>query len=425
MKPQKIWRCRLLAGVGALGLVACANPSTEAGSTGGAIAPAASTTDAVSDEPSPSQPSAALPPRDGALCNLVQNGSGPVGQVNVVAEEVVSGLDVPWGIVFISPDDMLVTERGGQIRRVQNGQLLPQPVATLAVTASGEGGLLDIEAHPDFAENRLFYLYYTADEAGVPVNRVERWWLSEDGSSAAPDQMILDNIPVARFHNGGRLRFGPDGMLYIGTGDARSPDLSQDVNSLAGKILRLTPDGDIPDDNPFPGLSTYILGIRNTQGFDWANESVMWVTDHGPSGELGRSGHDKVSVATTGDNLGWPTLHACESAAGLVSPALTWRQAVPPGGAAVYTGDAIPEWRGSLLVGGLRAEHLHRVVFDPEAPYQLQQHEVYFSSESGNSLGRIREVTMGPDHELYVTTSNCDGRGNCPTGGDRIYRITR
>ncbi|HEY9882927.1 MAG TPA: PQQ-dependent sugar dehydrogenase, partial [Thermosynechococcaceae cyanobacterium] len=268
--------------------------------------------------------------------------------------------------------------------------------------------------------NRFFYVYFTADKNSSPVNRVERWRLSTDGLSATRDRTIVDNIPVAQFHNGGRIRFGPDGMLYIGTGDARKPDLSQDVKSLAGKILRVTPEGQVPADNPFPGNPVYITGIRNTQGFDWVNASTLWVSDHGPSGELGRSGHDKVSVAQAGDNLGWPTTYRCESQQGLVTPAIVWRQALPPGGAAIYTGNAIPEWKGSLIVAGLRSEHLQRVVIDPQSN-QVQQHEVYLQGQQG----RLRDAVMGPDGELYVTTSNCDGRGSCPAAQDKILRITR
>jgi aldose sugar dehydrogenase len=355
-----------------------------------------------------------------ASCTLVENGFGPQGQVKVQVEEVVTGLDVPWGIAFLPNNDMLVSERSGRVRLVQNSQLRPQPVATINVSDRGEGGLLGIATHPDFASNRFFYVYFTADEQGTPVNRVERWQLSSDGTKATRDRTIINNIPVAQFHNGGRIRFGPDGMLYIGTGDARDPDLSQDVKSLAGKILRLTPDGQVPADNPFSGNPVYILGIRNTQGFDWVNASTLWVSDHGPSGELGRSGHDKVSVARAGDNLGWPTTYRCESRQGLVTPAIVWQQALPPGGTAIYTGNAIPEWKGSLIVAALRAEQLQRVVIDPQSG-QVQRHEVYLQGQQG----RLREAIMGPDGELYVTTSNCDGRGSCPPEQDKILRITR
>ncbi|MDB9400829.1 PQQ-dependent sugar dehydrogenase [Microcystis aeruginosa CS-567/02-A1] len=141
------------------------------------------------------------------------------------------------------------------------------------------------------------------------------------------------------------------GECQIGTGDAREPQISQDVDSLAGKILRLTPEGKVPADNPFPNNPVFITGIRNTQGFDWYNPSTLFVTDHGPSGELGRRGEDKVSVLQAGDNMGWPAVENCEAEAEFVRPSLVWREAAPPGGAAIYTGDAIPEWKGNLIIG--------------------------------------------------------------------------
>jgi glucose/arabinose dehydrogenase len=400
---------------GVLGLTACTEQPREQATSGQDNAPSKQS-DAREQSPPPAQEVA-----QNATCNLVENGSGPKGQVDVRVEEVVSGLEVPWGIAFLPNGDMLVTERSGRVRLVQNGQLRPQPIATLKVSSSGEGGLLGIAAHPDFASNRLFYVYYTTQRNDSTVNRVERWRLSQDGFTAVYDRVIIDNIPVAVYHNGGRIRFGPDGMLYVGTGDARNPNSSQDVKSLAGKILRITPDGQVPPDNPFPGNPVYITGIRNTQGFDWIDASTLWVTDHGPSGELGRSGHDKASVAQAGDNLGWPTIYRCESRQGLVTPSIVWRQALPPGGATIYTGNAIPEWKGSLMIATLRSEHLQRVVFELQSPEQVQRHEVYLQSEQG----RLREAIMGLDGELYVTTSNCDGRGSCPPEQDKILRITR
>lgn len=366
-----------------------------------------------------SKPAAAQDPN----CILVASGVGPAGTVNVKAETVVAGLEVPWGIAFLPGGDMLVTERPARVRLVRGGQLMP-PVAQLSIKSGGEGGLLGIAAHPDFAGTRFFYLYMTDTTGGSAANRVERWKLAPDGLSAALDRVILAGIPAAQFHDGGRLRFGPDGMLYVGTGDARQPDLAQSMTSLAGKILRITPDGGIPADNPFPGSPIFVLGIRNTQGFDWRDGATLLVTDHGPSGDTGRSGHDEVNVARAGANLGWPGIYSCESRSGMVTPALTWEQAVPPGGAAIYTGDAIPEWKGSLLVGVLGAEHLHRVVFDA-ASARVTLHEAYFRGAPPQGFGRLREVIMGPDKQLYVTTSNCDGRGDCPADKDRILRITR
>ena len=354
-----------------------------------------------------------------AACVLSDDGFGPVGTVDVRAEEVVSGLRVPWGLAFLPNGDLLVTERAGRLRLVQGGALVEQPVATLETADSAEGGLLGLALHPDFADNRLFYLYVTAADG----NRVERWTLSDDGTSAERERIVFDGIAASKYHNGGRLRFGPDGMLYVGTGDARDPERSRDAATPNGALLRLTPDGDIPADNPTPGSPVFVSGIRNTQGWDWpdpSDASTLWITDHGPSGDTGRRGHDEVNVARAGDDLGWPTVYGCEEQAGLVTPVLTWENAAPPGGAAVYTGTAIPEWQGSLLVGTLGSRHLHRVQIENG---RVTAHEGYFSGDDG--FGRLREVMMGPDSALYVTTSNCDGRGSCPDTGDQILRITR
>lgn len=408
MQLRNILAKKLLFGMVLLGLSTCNLPTTESA-------------DNSNQETQAAAPISQQTATNNQACTLVDNGFGSPGKVNVRAEEVVTGLEVPWGIAFLPNRDMLVTERPGRVRLVRDGKLVSQPVATINVTDSGEDGLLGIATHPNFAENRFFYVYYTADRNGSQVNRVERWRLSENGLTASPDRVIVDDIPVAQFHNGGRIRFGPDGMLYIGTGDARNPQISQDVNSLAGKILRVTPDGQVPQDNPFEKNPVYITGIRNTQGFDWRDQSMLWVTDHGPSGDLGRRGHDKLSLARAGDNLGWPTIYRCESGEGLVTPSIVWREALPPGGAAIYTGNTIPEWRGSLIIATLRSEHLQRVVFNPQSPQQVERHEVYLQGK----YGRLREAIMGPDGELYVTTSNCDGRGNCPPQQDKIIRITR
>jgi glucose/arabinose dehydrogenase len=354
-------------------------------------------------------------------CTLVEDGWGPDGTVPFTVEVVAEGLQVPWGIAFLPGGDALVTERPGRVRLLRGGVLQAQPVATVPIASTSEGGLLGIAAHPDFATTRQFYLYVTTDAGGRDENRVERWTLSEDHASATFERVIFGGIPSATFHDGGRLRFGPDGMLYVGTGDARDPDLSQSPNSPAGKLLRLTPDGEVPADNPFPGSPTFLLGIRNTQGWDWKDRETLYLTDHGPSGDTLRRAHDEVNVARAGDNLGWPEIYSCESREGMVTASLTFEDAMPPGGAALYTGDAIPEWKGSLLIGTLGSSHLHRVVFDAEDPRRVAQHEVYLR----NTHGRLRDVLMGPDGHLYVTTSNCDGRGNCGARKDLILRLKR
>lgn len=360
------------------------------------------------------------PPRE---CVLEEDGLGPAGTVPVVAELVAENLEVPWGLAWLPNGDLLVTERAGRVRRISGGALLPDPIATLPVSAVNEGGLLGIALSPNFANNRRMFLYVTVEDGGGRTNQVERWVLTEDFSTATRDAILLAGIPGATFHDGGRLRFGPDGQLYVGTGDAGDPSLSQDVESLAGKVLRIDEDGAASPGNPF-GNRVWMLGLRNVQGFDWfrGEASRMAVTDHGPSGELGgRRFHDEVNVGGAGDNFGWPTLYRCDAAQGLLQPSLTFATAVPPGGAAFYTGTDIPEWTGSLLVGALGSTHLHRVQFEPGAPYNVASHEVYFDG----THGRLREVVMGPDGQLYVTTSNCDGRAVCPPTKDRILRIVR
>ena len=317
---------------------------------------------------------------------------------------------------------MLINERPGRVRLFKEGRVLPRPVATLSVTRSDEGGLLGIALHPDFASNRFFYLYVSSTQGGQLFNRVERWRLAVDSQSASFDRAIVDRIPATQFHDGGRIRFGPDGLLYVGTGDAGRPDNSQNIDSLAGKLLRVTPDGAAPPDNPFPGKPAFLYGVRNTQGFDWPSPKTLYLTDHGPSGELRRAGHDEVNVARAGDNLGWPVIYSCQTRDGMVTPSLTWTEAVPPGGAAIYTGSAIAEWKGSLMIGTLKSKHLHRVLFDPGTRH-VRLHEVYFRGEPPGGFGRLRETIMGPDGHLYVTTSNCDGRGNCPAEQDKILRI--
>jgi glucose/arabinose dehydrogenase len=357
-------------------------------------------------------------------CLLVADGYGPPGMTALKAETVVSGLEVPWGIAFLPGGDWLVTERPGRVRLLRDGAIAGT-VLTLPIASGAEGGLLGIALSPTFEQDGFFYLYATVVVDGARVNRVLRYRLDASHRVATLDRIILDRLPGAEFHDGGRLRFGPDGMLYVGTGDAREPSLAPSKTSLGGKILRLTPEGGVPSDNPFFPSPIFLLGVRNTQGFDWIDRSTMVVTDHGPSGELGRTGHDEVSLARAGDDLGWPKIFGCATASGKVTPALTWEEAVPPGGAAIYTGTAIPEWRGSLLIGTLRSKHLHRVEFDPENPRRVRRHEVYFQGDPPTGFGRLRETIMGPDGELYVTTSNCDGRGICPETKDRILRLTR
>lgn len=362
--------------------------------------------------------------RAGADCSLVGDDFGTDGKVPIRVETVVDGLEVPWSLAFLPSGDFLLTERPGRVRVVREGKLLEKPLLSVE-SASGEGGLLGVALDPRFFDNRRFYLYRTIDQGGHRVNRVERWNAAPDFSHATFEQIVLQDIPGAPFHDGGRLRFGRDGYLYIGTGDATQPKLAQDPQSFAGKILRITTFGEVPPDNPAPNNPAFIFGVRSVEAFDWFDARTLLVVDQGPSGELGRTGHDELSVARAGDNLGWPTIFGCQRKLPLVTPVLTWNDAVPPGGAALYTGTAIPEWKGDLIIGTLGSRHLHRVAFGNGNPEHIRLHEVYLRGDPPSGYGRLRDVVMGPDRQLYVTTSNCDGRGTCPARKDAVLRITR
>jgi glucose/arabinose dehydrogenase len=343
-------------------------------------------------------------------CELVAHGYGPRGKSDPRVVVVASGLEVPWGLAFLPDRSMLVTERPGRIVRIANGKR--SLIARVNVAHPSEGGLLGLALHPDFAKTRLFYIYYTVDTARGPRNRVERWRLAANNEAARADRVIVDGIPSAPYHDGGRIAFGPDHMLYIGTGDATEPKLARDPRSLAGKILRVDVDGRIPADNPTRASPIYISGVRNIEAFAWRNDGALAIAEHGPSGELGRTGHDRVFLLAhpAGANLGWPTIYGCETHAGYPTPALSWVEAVPPGGAA-FDGE-------DFYIGTLKSHHLHRVRFDGEG--HVAEHDVELADH-----GRLRTVVVGPDHALYVTTSNCDGRGTCPAQRDVILRVTR
>jgi glucose/arabinose dehydrogenase len=357
-------------------------------------------------------------------CTLVGSGWGPDGTTAIRVERVASGLEVPWGVAFLPGGDALLTERPGRVRLLhQGGALDPAPVATVAVSAAegAEGGLLGIAVDPQFSQNRRFYLYATVDKNGSPVNRVLRYALSADRRSAQLEKILVDDVPAGQLHDGGRLRFGPDGKLYVATGDGRVPDRSRDPASPNGKLLRIGTDGEIPSDNPAPGSPVFLRGLRNLEAFDWLDGRTLIVADHGPSGELGRTGGDELTVAVAGADLGWPTAWRCDALAGVTSPILAFVDAMPPGGGSVYRGDAVLAWKGSFLVGTLGSQHLHRVVLGPDG--RLVTHEVYLRGDPPAGLGRLRDVVEGPDGAVWVTTSNCDGRGTCPPEKDVVVRI--
>ncbi len=326
----------------------------------------------------------------------------PVDFQSYMMEEVATGLFVPWDVSFLPDGDMLVPERSGNLRRIgKNPAVFPIP----SVLDTGEGGLMGVVLHPQFAQNNLIYVYYTTSENGQK-NRVVRFRLV--GSQLTDQTIIIDNIPSAIYHDGGRMAFGPDGMLYITTGDANSSSLAQDLGSLAGKTLRLTPDGQIPADNPF-GTAVWSYGHRNSQGIAWDSFGRMWETEHGRSGAS--TGFDELNIIEKGKNYGWPVIQGSQTQAGMVTPVLN------SGATETWAPAGITFTQGSLFFSGLLGSKLYQVRFNADGSFR--DIRTHFAGQ----FGRLRAAVLGPDGSLYLSTSNRDGRGTVRSGDDKILRV--
>lgn len=335
-------------------------------------------------------------------------------------EEFVRGLEVPWSIVFTSPDRMLVTERAGRLRVIQNGRLLEPPLATFEVSSRSEDGLLGLTLHPQYDQNKWLYVAYSYQKGSEVMDRVVRFKDNED--SLSEETIILDNIPAANVHAGSRLHFGPDQKLYITAGDATERQLAQDQNSLAGKILRLNDDGSIPNDNPIAGSPVWSWGHRNPQGMAWHPVTgTMYETEHGPSGFDGPGGGDEVNVIGKGQNYGWPLVSHTNNRPGLVAPKIVFTPAVAPASGLFYSSTYLPQFENNFFFGALRGEALYRVIVSDNDSTEV----VSYEKIPEVTFGRIREVAQGPDGMLYFTTSNRDGRGRAREGDDKIYRLVR
>ena len=330
---------------------------------------------------------------------------------------LAQNLDTPWGMVFLPDGKILVTERKGTVRLIENGSLKDEPVALISNSQEiGEGGLLGIELHPGFAKassgepnfssNNYIYLYYTYQESsGSTLNRVVRMKYLD--GKLNNEEVIVDKIPGSANHNGGRIKFGPDKLLYIGTGDAQDPSRAQDINSLSGKILRVTDEGKPAPGNPYDNL-VYSLGHRNVQGLTWNQDGTLFTTEHGRSGAL--SGYDEINQVESGKNYGWPEIQGDQTKNNMTVPIKH------SGATTTWAPSGIAYLNGSLYFGGLRGESLYQAILSGNEVVEVKTH---FKAK----FGRIRDVVVGPDNMLYISTSNLDGRGSPAKSDDQILKI--
>jgi glucose/arabinose dehydrogenase len=324
---------------------------------------------------------------------------------------ITRGLERPWSLAFVANDTILVTERGGTLRVIRSGKLDPEPVAGVpAVRAEGLAGLMDIALHPEFATNGYVYLAYSkpisAEDTAVAIAR-GRW----DGSALRDTSDVF--VAGAETTGGARLAFGGDGMLYVSAGGGGDSH-PQDPSSHGGKVLRLTPNGRVPQDNPFVGREGYKPEI-----FTLGHRSTLGLARHPLTGqiwqlEMGPNGGDEINVLTPGGNYGWPLVsmgrsypgprHPHLQAEGYIDPVVFWVPSISTSGLAFYTGDALPKWKGDIFVGGMRygeipnTGRLERVLLN-ENMEELRRESLLVDLRQ-----RIRDVRQGPDGLLYLLT---------------------
>lgn len=318
----------------------------------------------------------------------------PSNQPSNNTEILARNLNTPWAIDFLPDNRMIFTERGGRVSILDNGAI--KIIGNINVIKMGESGLLGIAVDPEFNVNKFVYLYYTAQNG----NKVSRFVLNEKLEN---ETILIDNIPSGNIHNGGRIKFGPDGKLYITTGESGNGPLAQNINSTGGKILRINKDGSIPSDNPFRNY-VYSYGHRDPQGITWNPlTKEMYESEHGPTR------YDEINIIEKGGNYGWPNYKGNNSPQGYIKPLIFYTDfTLAPSGIAYYN--------GVLYVAGLRGSQLRKISLAADGKSVTGEEPLF------RNLGRIREV-VAHDGYLYISTSNRDGRGIPQSGDDKIIRI--
>jgi glucose/arabinose dehydrogenase len=278
-------------------------------------------------------------------------------------EILAQNLEVPWAMAFLPDDRLIFTERGGKVSILEGKNT--KTVGNIKVTQNGESGLLGIAVDPQFNQNHYIYLYYTLGN----YNRISRFEL---GDNLTSEKVLLDQIPAAQIHNGGRLKFGPDGKIYATTGESGNSNLAQDITSLGGKILRLNPDGTIPSDNPF-GNYVYSYGHRDPQGIAWSPDGTMYESEHG------NTRNDEINIIIPGGNYGWPLYEGNDTASGFIKPLRAYTEfTLAPSGMAFY--------QNTLYVAGLRGSQLRKITLSTDGKSVMGEKALFAD------LGRIREA---------------------------------
>jgi len=326
---------------------------------------------------------------------------------NEFVEILATNLEKPWAIEFYD-NKIFLTEKAGKIKVIESGVLLDEPLATLRTVDIFGGGLLGIALHPDYENNHFLYVYYTYEEEGKLWNKVLR--IKESMNKIVDGETIFDKIPGSKFNNGGVIKFGPDLKLYVATGiSSESSHAPQDLESLEGKILRINPDGSIPEDNPFTNSPVFSYGHRNPQGMAWDNSGNLFIT------ELGPSKNDEINLIKMGQNYGWPE-EECSGVKKFEDALTCFDPSIEPGGLVFYSGDKLPV-KDKMIMATLRGSNLYKLDLSDDG--KLSQKSIL------SGIGRIRDVNEGPDGFLYIITSNTDGKGFPDSFDDKLLRILK
>jgi glucose/arabinose dehydrogenase len=353
----------------------------------------------------------ALPLSALLFCKKSNKNTEPQGAVEIKDTVIAQNLNFPWEILWGPDNHIWMTERGGKVSRLNPATGIITPLLTIGeVQAIGEGGMLGMVLHPNFASNPQLFIVYNYNSGSGYKEKVVRY--NYTGGTLNSPSLIIDNIEAAGIHNGSRLVIAGD-KLFISTGDASNTSLPQNTSSRNGKILRLNLDGSIPADNPVANNPYWSLGHRNPQGLVFANNK-LYSTEHGPSD------NDEVNIIEKGRNYGWPDVHgACDGAErdfctdhNVKEPIKAWTPTIATSGLDYYNADLIPQWKNSLLMATLKNETLYQMKLDDSFSSVANTNE-YFA----NKYGRMRDICISPAGKVYICTSN--------GGNDKVIEITK